>query len=78
MRNAAPDRTSRAAIRMVGTLPVTSFAAGVPLPNIQQRLGHESITTTIDTYGHLLPQGNDLIDAALDAGLGGEKITISD
>jgi hypothetical protein len=40
-------------------------------------LEHESITTTIDTNGHLLPQGNDLIDAALDAGLGGEKITIS-
>ncbi|HEX7497240.1 MAG TPA: hypothetical protein VF344_02095 [Candidatus Limnocylindrales bacterium] len=38
---------------------------------------HESITTTIDTNGHLLPQGNDLIDAALDAGLGGEKISIS-
>jgi hypothetical protein len=28
--------------------------------------------------GNLLPQGNDLIDAGLDAGLGGEKITISD
>lgn len=30
-------------------------AAGVPLPVIQRRLGHESITTTIDVYGHLLP-----------------------
>ena len=77
MLNAPAQRPSQTAIRKVGTLPVTSFAAGVPLPNIQQRLGHESITTTIDTYGHLLPQGSDLIDAALDTGLGGAKITIS-
>lgn len=32
------------------------IAAGVPLPVIQARLGHEKITTTIDTYGHLLPE----------------------
>jgi len=32
------------------------IAAGVPLPAIQRRLGHSSITTTIDRYGHLLPQ----------------------
>lgn len=30
------------------------IAAGRPLPSIQRRLGHESITTTVDTYGHLL------------------------
>lgn len=31
------------------------IAAGAQLPVIQARLGHEKITTTIDTYGHLLP-----------------------
>jgi integrase len=27
----------------------------VPLPYVQQRLGHENITTTVDLYGHMLP-----------------------
>lgn len=40
------------------------IAAGVPLPVIQARLGHESIKTTIDRYGHLLP---DLQRAAAEA-----------
>lgn len=40
------------------------IAAGAALPIIQARLGHEKITTTIDTYGHLLP---DLQRAAADA-----------
>jgi integrase len=31
------------------------IAAGIPLPVIQARLGHEHISTTIDRYGHLLP-----------------------
>ena len=40
------------------------IADKVPLPVIQARLGHEKITTTIDTYGHLLP---DLQRAAAEA-----------
>ena len=40
------------------------IAAGVHLPVIQARLGHEKITTTIDTYGGLLP---DTLAAAADA-----------
>jgi integrase len=31
------------------------LAAGVPIHVVQIRLGHESITTTVDTYSHLLP-----------------------
>jgi integrase len=40
------------------------IAGGAPLPHIQARLGHESITTTIDTYGHLVARGRrvDLAD----------------
>src|SRR6185295_17155910 len=40
------------------------IAAGIPLPVIQRRLGHEHIATTIDRYGHLLP---DLQAAAAEA-----------
>lgn len=35
------------------------IARGVPLTYIQARLGHESITTTSDTYGHLQPDAHE-------------------
>ncbi|MGW7292884.1 tyrosine-type recombinase/integrase [Streptomyces xiamenensis] len=41
------------------------IAAKVPLPAIQRRLGHESITTTVDTYGHLLDALDDEVMAAV-------------
>lgn len=34
------------------------IAQGAPLPYIQQRLGHESIQTTVDVYGHLVPDAH--------------------
>lgn len=40
------------------------IAQGAPLPVIQARLGHSSITVTVDTYGHLSP---DIQVAAADA-----------
>lgn len=39
-------------------------AAGVSLAEIQRRIGHESITTTIDVYGGMI---DDIKDEALDA-----------
>lgn len=41
--------------------------AGVPLPVIQRRLGHESITVTSDTYGHLTDDADRLAADALDS-----------
>ena len=38
------------------------LAAGVPIKTVQERLGHASIQTTIDTYGHLM--GNAQAEAA--------------
>jgi integrase len=46
------------------------IAEGVGLPVIQARLGHENITTTIDTYGHLLPDLQVAAAAAADAVFG--------
>ncbi len=50
------------------------IAGGAPLPHIQARLGHESITTTIDTYGHLLPAGDELISEIIELALTGGTI----
>ncbi|MFI2703500.1 hypothetical protein [Cellulosimicrobium composti] len=45
------------------------IAAGRPLPYIQSRIGHEKITKTVDTYGHLLPDAQkgdaDAVTAAM-------------
>jgi integrase len=45
------------------------IAARIPLPAIQVRLGHESITTTVDRYGHLVRALDGEIAAAVEAAM---------
>lgn len=45
------------------------IAANVPLPKIQERLGHESIVTTIDRYGHLVRTMDSEVADAIDAAM---------
>lgn len=42
------------------------IAAGIPLPYIQSRLGHENITTTVGVYGHLVPDAHEKMATAVE------------
>src|SRR2546426_10045424 len=48
------------------------IAAGVHPKAIQSRLGHASITTTLNTYGHLMPSAFQGVGSRLDAVLQGK------
>jgi integrase len=39
---------------------------GLPPKIVQERLGHSSITLTMDTFGHLFPRGDDASELASD------------
>ena len=47
------------------------IASGSSVKAVQKHLGHASATTTLDTYAHLWPDGEDATRAALAAGLDG-------
>ncbi len=49
------------------------ISAGLPLVAISRRLGHASITTTVDRYGHLMPELDDAINEAVDRALAGSR-----
>ncbi len=49
------------------------IADRIPLPAIQARLGHESIKTTIDRYGHLSRHLDAEIAVAVDAAMAGDN-----
>jgi integrase len=38
------------------TFASTALAEGVPISEVSRWLGHKSITTTVDLYGHLVPE----------------------
>ena len=54
-----------------------AISANVPLPTIQRQLGHESITTTIDTYGHLARADFDALGGAIANSLPARRLAIA-
>jgi hypothetical protein len=42
------------------------LAEGVPISEVSRWLGHKSITTTVDLYGHLVPGASGRARNALD------------
>lgn len=40
------------------TFASTALAEGVPISEVSRWLGHKSITTTVDLYGHLVPEAS--------------------
>lgn len=51
---------------------------GVPIKAVQSRLGHESMQTTFDTYGHLFPDSDDQAAAIAAAALAPTFTSIED
>jgi len=51
---------------MVGISVSTSFAAGATPREIATRAGHTSVVTVLDRYGHLFPDSEQKVNAALD------------
>lgn len=54
------------------------IAQGAPLNLVQRNLGHEKITTTVDTYGHLMPSAHADTVTALYAALPDDPLSLDD
>ena len=48
------------------TFASTALAEAVPISEVSRWLGHRSITTTVDLYGHLVPEARGRARDALD------------
>ena len=62
--------------RFLKFLPTSAARVGYDEMN-EARLGHASIKTTMDVYGHLLPGLGDKLDAALDSAHGETTAALS-
>lgn len=47
-------------------MPILALAEGVPISEVSRWLGRKSITTTVDLYGHLVPEASGRARDALD------------
>ncbi len=62
----SPRTQNSKAFDIVRTSLTTSFELGAHPKAIQERLGHSSITVTMDVYGHLFPALNEALTERLD------------
>jgi site-specific recombinase XerD len=56
------------------TFASTALAEGVPISEVWCWLGHRSITTTVDLYGHLVPEPSGRARDALDKAFAGLRV----
>jgi integrase len=56
------------------TFASTALAEGVPISEVSRWLGHKSITTTVDLYGHLVPEASGRARDALDKAFAGTRV----
>ncbi|MFC4112284.1 tyrosine-type recombinase/integrase, partial [Nonomuraea zeae] len=59
-------RASRRTHDLRHTFASTALAEGVPISEVSRWLGHKSIITTVDLYGHLVPEATGRARDALD------------
>ena len=55
-------------------LPPVRLAEGVPISEVSRWLGHKSITTTVNLYGHLVPEASGRARDALDRAFAGARM----
>jgi integrase len=55
------------------TAATLALAAGVPIRDVSDMLGHSSPSVTLNVYGHAIPEGPSRVADALDKALGGES-----
>jgi integrase len=62
----AADLAADTTFHDLHTFASTALAEGVPISEVSRWLGHKSITTTVDLYGHLVPEASGRARDALD------------